>query len=723
MSSKKTKQPKQQAGPQALEPSPRNAFVLAGLITYAALLLFASMIGSQSLWGMNFSAYLSGYEIYLFSTAFLIAIVLGGKGTLSLRNIAKVSATSYWIIALTFVAGSVLITANMHVAFAFLGDGAIYLGEVYRVATVPGYESNLTKFTTYLAGHAIIFITQALKVENSVTPFIVIGPVSIAVLWSLVFYLLRKEKFPATLFIATLILGSGGMLLYFGYVELYTLGYTFTVAYFLAGWSVYRSKLSMWVPGVFLILAVASAISSAVFIPSYLLLLHWKLRGTGGRPNLKQSAIILSVLPFAAVVAAYLWLGIASGNAYLISLVPYDFVEAGINYGTQNYTLLSATHLLDLANTFILDAGIAFILLLLSVVWRKDIKWNDAHVLFSLTALSGALSVIIFGNATFGLARDWDIMTIPSLAIVFAAAVLTVHISESRKLSLAALLPALLIISLGNSYFWVRINVEDEASAQRFTDIVNTYEPQLAASYTFNGLENLRKYHHGHGNMEKHLDVVLTMAELRYNKLSSHRELIGFLKTPAGAVHTREGFKRLYDIMLSSIDENIEAASFQHIPEADWEEFAVQALISGREANLPELADIYFSKFNEAFEIWETSVFYEASRIASENPALQYEIVKNVDFEDLKDIALIIRAAGICKRNNQFGRAAELYEKALAINPHEYQKVYILLAQVYYRGLQDRERTIETLLRCQQNCLGTEQAEQATEILAKLQQQ
>ncbi len=715
------KQPSAQrsAKPQTSPTKTEKSFSIV-LLAQLAIAAGTVWFSVTELWGISVGYYSKSTDV------FAILAIFGGAAAYAQlkRNTGKVwqqaGALKYWLASVVLAGIAAAAALMWRTAFAFLGDGAMYIGEVYRILSDHSYHGNLAKPTTWLGGVFVTTVARMLPVSSAESPFVFAGAAAALILWLGLAIQMRKESLSALFLMTSFIAGSGAILLFFGYVELYVLGFAFSMLYFIAAWKSFRGNCSPIPAGIFLLLAIASAIPAAVFIPSFLVLLHWKYKGTGGKPDLRISAIILAILPAALLIPAYLILG--GANAYLIPVTPLELTENGISMGVQSYSLFSLQHLLDIGNILLLNGGIAFLVVLWGFFNRANIDFRQPVFLFALTAAAGACTLIVFGNTTFGMGRDWDIMTIPATAILFFGWLIVMHFHEKKAIMLAPLLPAIFVASFAQGYFWLKTNVENEPSAERFTSLLGVYSGTVAPVYTFNGLENLRKYYHSRKNTPRYLETLRSMAELRYNKLYHYREYMGVLQSSAGAQYAGEGFAWLFESLLQSASAQQKENRFDYISKQEYRAFTVHALVTALEAGYGGLAAEYIPKFKPLFGDWKELLIFEALEQAPNDPSAQYAIAGDVGFESLEDISLIIIAGDILRKSGHFNEAAVMYEKALGIDPHQYQQVYILLAQVYYRGLNDIDKTTQTLRRCIKNCAGSPAATQAASVLSKLYQ-
>jgi hypothetical protein len=313
--------------------------------------------------------------VYLWLIAAILAAILFVPRW---REAILGSWISWAIVALSFVAGSLLIPSQNHL----FGDGMTHLGNPDRVfsSTEP-----LDIFVHHLVYRVTGSALWSYRIIASLAfVFYLFG---VSVLLKGVGTNLERG------IVALAFLATGTIQFYFGYVESYTLLHMFTL-YFLvfAVRDLERERLS-WLPMLFFLLALVSHFSGITLLPALVHLYRRRFRiGIWW-----LSAGILAV-GLAVAVSANLF-------KILVPLWPTAYSE---------YWLLSKYHLQDLLNILLLS-GPAFFL----VFWRGGI---DKRQKVTLLALAGALGFAVLVDPKIGAFRDWDLMSVFAVPLTMLVA-------------------------------------------------------------------------------------------------------------------------------------------------------------------------------------------------------------------------------------------------------------------------------------------------------------
>jgi tetratricopeptide (TPR) repeat protein len=628
----------------------------------------------------------------------------------------------YWFAMIVVLFLTYFVLSSVQISFPFLGDGSYYASEITRIVSTPGYSTSLIKPSSFLTGYVVQWTAKLFMPADPQSPFVVIGVLSAGILIVSFFIALRKEKKPTAIFMMVLLGLSNGTLLFFGYVELYTMTYTLTAIYFLTSWMAFRQRLTLWIPLCVLILAVLFGASSIMYLPSLSILAVSRMP----REKIYFSKSSIYIFLFIAQIAGFVFLlivfGLGNINPYIIPLRSTESVIRHISFGYQNYTLFNPAHLLDVLHALILSAGISGLLFipLLFLNWRT-IKEGDPFVLFYLSAALSGVLFVLGGNATFGLARDWDLATIAGLGIIFFVIMLVVRCSESRTLRAAALLPILALASFSNLYIWLKINSSPEASAKRFEDIVEMNKDLITRDKTCNAYEHLRKYYRSESDEHNYLRMLKKMIERGDMKPLSYNEYLGYIKTISDDTHRVDEFEWLYSSLAQEFRTSESDSSCLKIPEQRLREITLSALIAGTQRSDFQKTMGHARILQAGCGPWVgfnlLQVFGKENLPAEKVRLIAREVADSISLEP----SLIIHLGNVFRGTQNYEEAAAQYEKALTLEKDRYFRVYMLLARTYYENLKDNEKAIRTLQRCILNCSGTPDAEQAKQLLIDIQ--
>ncbi|MBR9974193.1 MAG: tetratricopeptide repeat protein, partial [Bacteroidetes bacterium] len=270
-----------------------------------------------------------------------------------------------------------------------------------------------------------------------------------------------------------------------------------------------RGQRPVWPALLLFAVAVATHYMALALLPSLLFLLFrdngMVRRVTGSSWSLFAVSAGMLVLAF---VLYFLFGFQHSDSRVIMPLIPVETAA-----GTLSYTLLSSYHLIDLLNLVLLLGGFPLLMLLLSS-WKpgplsgagsrshagkqEHAKIRDeglsAPLRFQLIAVWSFFLFLFFANTSLGLARDWDIAAPlgSMLVMVFVESRRRAPAGENADTSVpllqAGIVSVLLVLP------WIAVNVDEDASTARFTDIMVLDDNHMYGDYALSGYEALRKH-------------------------------------------------------------------------------------------------------------------------------------------------------------------------------------------------------------------------------------
>ncbi|MBI5645788.1 MAG: hypothetical protein HY962_02560 [Ignavibacteriae bacterium] len=703
-------------------PASQKAALDASFAFLTALMLFQNTVEGR-LWGINFGRYL-GFNVW--DTAVFVLILLLRvpavyeylAGALARPRAAGMWKRALPLVAVATTACVMYLSTHLQVAYAFLGDGSYYAGEVYRLLAAPDFHPAFLKPSSWLTGECLRVLTLWLHSDNVRLPFTVFGAAGLGIVVLSLFTNLRHEKRDISMLLSVAAIFGAGTLLFLTYVELYALSYALTIAYFLASWRALRLNGSVFAPGLLLLAAAAFALPSLVFVPSYLLLLHWRFRGEHGPVPLARAALLLCVLIVAAVIGGYF---LRAAGLLPDVLIP---LTAGDSYG-HAYTLLSLSHLLDILNSIVLIAGVfSAVLIGVTITARKRVPWRSPLVLFALVAAGGGLFFIACGDAFLGLARDWDLMTAPVFSLIFLCAVVLTQLREQGDVNLYRILPILAGAALFTLYMWIRVNVAFDAShdadARRFEKIVRMDEGIVRAVHTYTGYDILRTYAHQSGRQEQEIDALFGMLATGHLLKNTDDKLANAVMLVRDPALRRQSYTRFLD----QIEERIGHTTLQPAEdESSPRELVARVLLSASQTGDAALAQNSVAHFSTVFPNWREAALVSALLESGLTPAQRAErSATAVDPTRCGDAALSLAAARVQAAGGAVDRALPLYERSLALAPGVYPPAYIEAAKLAFEVRNDRVASQRYLRDCITHAPASPEALDARRILGMMEQ-
>jgi hypothetical protein len=710
---------------------PAPAAVTAAVGAFLVIRLAATLarVGNAA-WGLGYAGYLPWeWDVLLALTLpFVFLVPRISQATASIVFRATQRVTRIGAVTTTAIVASVVaafLVTRVRVASALLGDGSYFLTEVYRLLYDPAHQTPITKPTSFLTGHLIRWLELSFRFDELAMPFIVVGALAAALLVFGLFHLLRTERPAVALLLASLVLGGGGTLFFFGYVELYAMQYVAVCWYLLAAWRALRRGGSLRVPAVALAAAVLFGVASLLLLPSFLVLLALREPRIAARVAPRALARGLAVAQVLLLAGVYALIGVSSpgGSAmsadYLLPLAPRIVASAdGLREGIHRYTVFSAMHLRDVPNAWVLAGGCALLLLPGAWIARRKEQTDPLVLFLGAAALSGLL-VTFCGHSVFGLARDWDLTAMPVLPAVFLAAALLAGIGE-RRAFLPAFLPLLLAVCSSTAYLWVRVNADGDAAARRMSDLLDGYTAVLPGVSTYTGLENLVKYHGTLKHTDKTMDLLRRMLATGWDRMTTYRKLVAQVSANP-RIRDRE-FPGLLDSLLSDLRARRPLGHPLYVPQPLLREYAATMLITAAYRGRGDLARAYRPAYREAIGAWREGALVDLVLDSGDAPAAKLARARPAVDAACREPALLFTIGDIAMDAEALDEAATYYERAIAAEPHEYPILYLIVAGIHER--QGRiPRAMDALQRCMANCRLARERNDALAWLERLQKE
>lgn len=511
------------------------SFALAWPFLLLALLrIGAAFLPHERVWGLHALAYLPLWAAVLFAvvgivaaTPLLYAPFLAAAR--SMRADAPPRTRALWLL-LPVVGGGTLFWLLRMETF-FLGDGAVYLAELFRYMNGAPFAEDvlfsngsapltgrlMALFATLAhrfvseSGQSTVYSQSAFWVSGALA-----GMLYVAVGVAAARALFRAAE--ARFALLCLFLFTPALLFFFGYVEYYTLVFATGLAYFSTLTLAIRGRINALWPVALFVLMSALHLMALLALPSLLLLLVLRFGGQRGQRLLhpRNVAMMLALL-FAAGTGFYLLSGAAfEGSRVLLALRAF-----GDEGAVQRYTLLSSWHLIDVLNEVLLLGG-PVLLLLPAVHWRERIR--DAEVLIAVVNLALFSALLFAGYTCFGMARDWDVNALWSLTLIFTmvAGFRDARIPQLRyRLYLAAGAAFAAVLP------WLAVNLTTDSAVARFRDIMALDDRHVTGDFALNGYEHLRK----HYRTIEDTDGVLWAVEKKIDMVGYRSDYSAYLST------------------------------------------------------------------------------------------------------------------------------------------------------------------------------------------------
>jgi tetratricopeptide (TPR) repeat protein len=476
------------------------------------------------LWGLNYFRFMPLTLTIASSSAILLLLIPSLRNRI-LRYIdshTDSTANSLFLVVSTLFTIIVLL---FPMETFFLGDGGMLVGEMFKLMQLDGYNSDviLDYKSSPLAGlilhgtaKVLPFLFKTFGISASIQPMLPYRGLSLISLLVLCIYLYRSHQGTERLTMLIAFLGTAGVLLFFGYVESYSLIYVASGIYVLAAVKHLNGKSGVMPVVVAYLFAVFSHFHTLALLPSFIYLLTAK--------RLPEKYISRKYALVLIGSSALLWtlFYFISGLYATDSRVVIPFNTLTTDAGTYAYSLLSSEHLWDLFNLVFLLVSIPAIFLLI----HKHVKDSVSSVFVSpfLVLVIGFFAMFaVFANTMYGLPRDWDLMSPLGIIIMLSALVAMVKASQQSWATAlyVSCLSFLLILP------WIAVNLDNDAAKDRAYELIRQDEAMIYPYLSIAGYEALRKQYLHEKNPDMEQEILMRMVGLQdhpdmYNMLISN---------------------------------------------------------------------------------------------------------------------------------------------------------------------------------------------------------
>jgi tetratricopeptide (TPR) repeat protein len=450
------------------------------LALWGLLHLHAAFYPSVLNWGVHHSAFKPGVLQWLVPVLMIAAAVPAVQtGCLRLFRhclgaCARLSAAERKLL----LAGGFVATLAVFVilrASGILGDGLLLVNQlslIRRPSDVLHVYPNepLTGLLHWLAAGTFfggVGVAPAELAYRSLS--VASGAVFIAALFAAVRRIVPRPTERALAFL--FVLAAAPTVLFFGYVENYSIAYAALMVFACAALAYLRGEVPVFAPAAAAAVMVPLYFGLMWFLPAvaWLLLVEWRRTGTPAR-SLAAGALFL-VLLFGLLAPTGYWPQtlfekLTTGGRHLVGLVPGSGEMA-------DYTLLSFHHVADLLNfVLLISPAAAFLIAVLAApALRRDGPRDPVTIFLLLMAVCGATLTALF-LPELGMPRDWDLLSPMALGGLLLAPVLLQRAFPPGERRRQALIGCVAAAAL-HAVPWISLNHDPDAGISQFRMILN----------------------------------------------------------------------------------------------------------------------------------------------------------------------------------------------------------------------------------------------------------
>ncbi|PKK82179.1 MAG: hypothetical protein CVT49_14940 [candidate division Zixibacteria bacterium HGW-Zixibacteria-1] len=447
--------------------------IIAGAIL-AVLYLLAGSLPIKHLWGFNFLSYLPWFSLPVFGLLFFLALLPPSADRIYsiVHNIFRKFnglLLTWRIIIIVALSISVFYLFRVHVHS--LGDG---YQRIYQIE--QGYLYYHTEVLDFFLHGVLYAALKLVGIFSGETTYIIFS-IAAGTIFVLAVYLFRftnDDEFDNGPIIKVLIVTFGGLQLFFGYAESYSLFYVFSLLYILYAVKFMLSRRGLLTASIMLALACASHITSLVLVPSFVYLIYHNQKNVKPKTfGSKYPPIIISFTVVAAVLVQEILLRVNIGE-YITSvsggylhLLPFS-----------DYTILSPMHLFDVLNEILVVAPVALILFIAGISSTNTGARKKLNIFLLIAGLSAGLMLMII-DPKLGFPRDWDLFSIPAAILGLAVSIYFINkINFSRKAPYVKLITGFFPVILLSG--WVLMNSSLKGQLTRAEDLLTLKFPRFS---------------------------------------------------------------------------------------------------------------------------------------------------------------------------------------------------------------------------------------------------
>jgi len=392
------------------EPLLQAVFGIATAILFFRLA--ASFLPKERLWGFSHAGYLSGFPL-IYPALFLVALYLYLRGKKrpvipSIRDDSKKPVSFLRKLSpILIIVLAVLMFYSLAVDSHFLGDGYSLLSNLSKA-------NPIVKGRAYGEMQAQLLYHKLFSLGDQYDGYRTFRNLSIFAglifIISLLYYSRKifTTRFAYYSFVALNFL-SAITILYYGYVETYSLTSAVAFIFFLSGTAALKNRKKSIMP----ILAFAVAVFlhgiNIVYLPSFLFYLIFAFGPVKIKNLLTLKGRQLIFAAAGGFILLYIVVKIWAPPFWQMAFLP---VVANL-FTLDGYTLFSLKHIIDYANLLIFIVPVALVAFILLRILKekgtgKGLSFESGFLLMSV--ISGLLSAFVL-EPKLGMARDWDLMS------------------------------------------------------------------------------------------------------------------------------------------------------------------------------------------------------------------------------------------------------------------------------------------------------------------------
>ncbi len=424
--------------------------VIFGIFLFLPVIrLISSFFPQSRLWGFNHAGYIDGL-FFIYPVLIFIGFTIYWKAGRFLNTLAdkdnditgrKHNLIVPSIIAILSIAGYYLLSTDVH----FLGDGYPLISWL----SSPNLGLKSRAFGDMKIHQLAAQFLGGLDEEHVKQSFRLLSVFSGAVFVTGLVYYGRKitnSLFSYYTFVVFNLLGAG-TILFFGYVELYSLMAAAVYVMMLSAIAALKNNRRSVVPIISFLAAVFFHKLSLVYLPALMIYMALILFPSGVKRLLVKYGKYIILIAIAAFVVLYLSIRSIGPIYWQQAFLP----PFGDRFTTDNYYLFSFSHMLDYINLLFLLVPVAVITVVAGFLVGKKEKTRygaDISAFLSVSAVFGLMAAFSL-EPQLGMARDWDLLSTMLIGANVAGIYLWIErFGGSKSFGLATVYVGIMAVSI-----------------------------------------------------------------------------------------------------------------------------------------------------------------------------------------------------------------------------------------------------------------------------------
>ena len=618
-------------------------------LLFLAIHLFTAINPNPYLWGFDSWVILPDFAAVLLFLAGAALILPPVRNSLngSVNQLEKYSSKAPVILWLIIFAALFYLLRQ---SVPMIGDGPLRIRNAETGVLIIAAEPLDTFIHTFAYQQLNNFFTiSAEKVIEWTSILAGLGAISGSFLY------LRKifERRNHANFTGLTLFTSGTVLLFFGYVESYTILAAFTILFLLSSLYMLQENRFKITPAVFLALGMIFHPLGILMLPALFFAYYKVIKDNEG--SFTMWLITAAIFISAAALLSAITLASDKNPLTIISDLTAD--SHILTPFSTEYGIISWQHFLDIINQIALTIP-AIIALPVIIKNYKSVRKGD-DIKFLYWAAGGGLFLLLFFKSDLGFARDWDLFAISAFPLLILIALIIIKLP--RKDLFRYSFPVI-FISLIHTVPWIILNSNEEAVISRAERLAET--PWWTEHAKANYHDELAVYYFEKNNKEKAYEHF----KLAYQNQGSERLLFSY----AGAAYKTNRLQEAAEL-------------YQKLLPTGYSEQQVNNFLAEIYFNMDSLAqsEKYFKNVI-MMNPQKTNAFFNLGVINNElgdyDESIQY-FERAIKLDPAREDAWIYLGVLHFSMGN-YSRALEIFQKVLEFRPRD-PKVFYNLASIH----------------------------------------